>query len=122
MCFPKYISLSLSLTNTHKYAVHKVRCRATAYKKMVAVASDYMLRTLFTAWLEDYKVTRRARRWFREQGGGEGEDSEEEKEWCWPEGDDPISSLPRNIAVKVDTTHHLLFGHMHSDYSRYSQC
>ena len=78
---------------------------------MVTVASNYMLRTLFTAWLEDYKVTRRARRWFREQGGGEGEDSEEEKDWYWPEGDDPVSSLPRNIAVKVSHTHILLFGH-----------
>ena len=99
-----YASLSLlyfSLTTAHEYSVHKSRCREAAYKKMATVASDYMLRTLFTAWLEDYKVTRRARRWFREQGGGEGEDSEEEKDWYWPEGDDPLSSLPRNIAVKV---------------------
>lgn len=85
----------------HEYSARKARCRETAAKKMATIASGYMLRTLFTAWLEDYKVTRRARRWFREQGGGEGEESEEEKDWYWPEGDDPVSSLPRNIAVKV---------------------
>ena len=68
---------------------------------MVTVCSGYMLRLLFTAWLEDYKVTRRARRWFHEQGGVEGVESEEETEWYWDDGDDPISSLPRKIAVKV---------------------
>ena len=68
---------------------------------MANVASNYVTRLVFTAWLEDYKVTRRARRWFHEQGGAQGDDSEEEREWYWPEGDDPISSLPRSIAVKV---------------------
>ena len=96
--------LYLTLTTVHEYAVHKARCREAAFKKMAAVASGYMLQTLFTAWVEDYKVTRRARRWFREQGGGKGEDSEEEKDWCWPEGDDPVSSLPKTIAVKVNLT------------------
>ena len=85
---------------------------------MVAVASDCMLRTLFTAWLEDYKVTRRARRWFREQGGGEGEDSEEEKDWYWPEGDDPVSSLPKTIAVKV----HYIIVIVEFFYHYYSSC
>lgn len=70
---------------------------------MVAVGSGYMLRQLFTAWLEDYKIARRARRWFHEQGGGEGAESEEETEWCWDDGEDPVSSLPRTIAVKVCT-------------------
>lgn len=59
-----------------------------------------MVRLLFSAWLEDYKVTRRARR-FHEQGGKEGAESGEEEDWSWPEGDDPVSSLPRPIAVKV---------------------
>ena len=67
---------------------------------MAAVCSRYMLRLLFSAWLEDYKVARRARRWFHEQGG-ERVESEEETDWCWDDGDDPISSLPRRIAVKV---------------------
>ena len=96
-----FFIIYFSLITAHDYAMRKSRCREAAYKKMAVVASDYMLRTLFSAWLEDYKVTRRARRWFREQGGGEGEDSEEEKDWYWPEGDDPLSLMPRNIAVKV---------------------
>ena len=68
---------------------------------MVTMSKGYMLRLLFNAWLEDYKVARRARRWFHEQGGRERAESEEETDWYWPDGDDPISSLPRKISVKV---------------------
>ena len=81
-----------------------MKCRRAAFDVMAKVSSGYMLRSLFTAWLEDYKVTRRARHWFLEKGSGEGAESEEETEWYWPEGDDPISSLPRKIAVKVNST------------------
>ena len=47
-------------------------------------------------------MVRRARRWFNEQGGGEGVESEDETDWYWPDGDDPVSSLPRKISVMVD--------------------
>ena len=81
-----------------------MKCRSAAFNVMVKFSSAYMLKSLFTAWLDDYKVTRRARRWFLEKGGGEGAESEEETDWYWPEGDDPVSSLPRKVAVKVHTT------------------
>ena len=46
---------------------------------------------------------RREKKWFERQGqGGEGEEGEDEK-WCWPEGEDPVSLLPRKVAVKVCT-------------------
>ena len=51
-------------------------------------------------------MVRRARRWFNEQGGGEGVESEDETDWYWPDGDDPVSSLPRKISVKVELNSH----------------
>ena len=55
----------------------------------------------FRAWLEDYKDSRRAKRWFNRERAGEGEEGEEDSEFYWPEGEDPISSLPREVTVKV---------------------
>lgn len=59
-----------------------------------------MLKMLFYAWLEDYKESRKAKHWFNREAGIEGE-GEDENDWYWPEGNDPISLLPRDIAVKV---------------------
>lgn len=59
-----------------------------------------MLKQLFHAWLDDYKESRRARRWFNRETGQEGE-GEDNQEWYWEKGKDPISLLPRDIAVKV---------------------
>lgn len=60
-----------------------------------------MLKTLFYAWLEDYKESRRAKRWFNREAGRDGEGEDAESEWYWEEGEDPISLLPREIALKV---------------------
>lgn len=60
-----------------------------------------MLKVVFHAWLDDYKENRRAKRWFNREPGPDGE-GEEESEWYWPEGEDPISLLPREIAVEVN--------------------
>lgn len=61
-----------------------------------------MKKILFAAWFEDYKETRRAKRWFNREGGGPNGDSlEEDGVWYWPDGEDPISLLPRPAAIKV---------------------
>ena len=37
--------------------------------------------------------------WF-EHGGSKSE-GEKGKDWCWPEGEDHLSLLPREVALKV---------------------
>ena len=60
-----------------------------------------MKKIVFAAWLEDYKETRRAKRWFNREGGVNGDSLDEDGTWYWPEGEDPISLLPRAAAIKV---------------------
>lgn len=85
----------------HSYATHKNKCRLAASRKLHEVGEKLMLKMVFYAWLEDYKESRKAKRWFkRGEAGLEGE-GEDESEWYWPEGEDPISLLPRKISVKV---------------------
>ncbi len=60
-----------------------------------------MLKQLFYAWEEDYKESRRARIWFNKREAGEGEGDGSDEEWYWEEGEDPVSLLPRMVAVRV---------------------
>ena len=83
--------------------MHKNRCRRAASNKLHKVGERFMLKILFYAWLEDYKESRKAKHWFNREAGMEGE-GEDENDWYWPEGNDPISLLPREIAVKVKCT------------------
>ena len=62
--------------------------------------NEHLRRTTFLAWVEDYKEVRRARRWFNREMGAEGEEAENQ-EWFWPEGEDAISILPREVTIKV---------------------
>ena len=49
-----------------------------------------------------YRTVRREKKWFERQGqGGDGEEGGGENTWCWPEGEDPISSLPKEVTIKV---------------------
>ena len=71
---------------------------------MFQVGNFYLKKITFHAWLEDYKETRQAKRWFNlSKGGAKGgeEDGEENGEWHWPEGEDPISVLPIEVSSKV---------------------
>ena len=78
----------------------KVKRRRAACVKVARVGDDFMLKLLFEAWLEDYKESRRAKRWFNREAGADAA-GEEEPEWCWEGGEDPISLLPRDVSVKV---------------------
>lgn len=79
-----------------------------------------MVKLLFHAWLDDYKESRRAKHWFNREAGPEGE-GEDESEWCWPEGEDHISLLPREIAIKV--FYRVIFFHCTGGVCRYrSSC
>ena len=69
--------------------------------KMRVVSDAHMKRVLFQAWLEDYRETRRAKRWFKRERGGREDTSDGEEEWHWPEGEDPVSLLNRHITRKV---------------------
>ena len=60
-----------------------------------------MIKQVFFAWLDDFKESRRARIWFNKREVGEGEGEGAEDEWYWEEGEDPVSLLHRDIAVRV---------------------
>ncbi len=62
-----------------------------------------MKKILFNAWLEDYKETRQAKRWFKRNKAGRGgdESGDEDGEWYWPEREDLISLLPKDVSIKV---------------------
>lgn len=89
------------MTAAYSYTARKVACREAACCKLRGVGAMFLLRLLFRAWLEDYKESRRARRWFNREGGSEGAGNDAEGEWHWEDGEDPISLLPRDVAVKV---------------------
>ena len=57
------------------------------------------MRAVLGSWVEDYREMRRARVWF-EHGVSKSE-GEKGKDWCWPEGEDHLSLLPRELALKV---------------------
>ncbi len=59
-----------------------------------------MKKILFNAWLEDYKETRQAKRWFKRTKKGD-ERGDEDGEWYWPEREDLISLLPKDVSIKV---------------------
>lgn len=90
----------MTLTKSHSYVARKNQRRLAASSKLHSVGEMFMLKMVFYAWLEDYKESRRAKRWFNREAGPEGE-GEDESDWYWSEGEDPVSLLPREIAVKV---------------------
>ena len=61
----------------------------------------YLKKVTFNAWLEDYKETRQAKRWFNLKTKVGEENGEEDGEWYWQEGEDPISVLPSEVSIKV---------------------
>ena len=71
---------------------------------LLRVFQRHRRQRILKAWVEDYKEVRRAKRWFNREREGEGEEGEGEGEWYWPEGEDYISSLPREVTVKVSRT------------------
>ena len=71
---------------------------------LLRVFQRHRRQRILKAWVEDYKEVRRAKRWFNREREGEGEEGEGERVWYWPEGEDYISSLPREVAVKVSRT------------------
>ena len=71
----------------------------SAEAKLACMHQQYTLRRLMRAWVEDYKEARRAKKYFerREEGGEDGG----EDIFYWPEGEDPISALPSEVALLV---------------------
>lgn len=67
--------------------------------KLLHMLREHKKQRIFRAWVDDYKEVRRAKRWFNQKK--EGEEGGGEEEWHWPEGEDYISTLPREVAVKV---------------------
>lgn len=67
--------------------------------KLLHMLREHKKQRIFRAWVDDYKEVRRAKRWFIQKK--EGEEGGGEEEWHWPEGEDYISTLPREVAVKV---------------------
>lgn len=89
------------LHKVHSYTAHKNKCRRASQAKLQNVCDQFVLKLLFYAWLEDYKESRKARRWFSRETGPDGSGNDSDEEWYWTEGEDPISLLPREVAVKV---------------------
>ena len=82
------------------YAAYKNSSRVAGCARLQVIATKMMLKYVFSAWLADYKEGRKVRLWFNHEGRGEGEE-EAEDEWYWSEGKDPLSTLPRIVAIKV---------------------
>lgn len=55
----------------------------------------------FKAWHSGTVESRKANLFFQNRGRNEGEG--EEEQWVYPEGQDPISLLPLDVAIKVIT-------------------
>lgn len=90
----------VSLTRPHIFTARHVAGRRAGCAKLLRLINGHLQKTTFSAWLADYKEVRRTRQWFSHVRGGEGGEAGSQ-EWYWPEGEDPVSSLPREVAVKV---------------------
>lgn len=81
--------------------MRKAKCRRAAVAKLQKVGNEFVQKQLLQAWLEDHRESSRARRWFNREAGSEGAGEDAAGEWYWEEGADPISLLPRDMAVKI---------------------
>eukprot|EP00731_Ephydatia_muelleri_P003564 Em0001g3564a len=88
-----------SLTPHHCHSSTRAQKRSEASRKLCSVLNTYIIRAVLGSWVEDYREMRRARVWF-EHGGSKSE-GEKGKDWCWPEGEDHLSLLPREVALKI---------------------
>ncbi len=71
---------------------------------MMHVLDDTWLPVYFSFHLCFLRNTKREKKWFERRGQGkDGEEGGGEEQWCWPEGEDPMSLLPREVAVRVRT-------------------
>ncbi len=90
------------MTCSHNFTQSKSVRVAAGYEKIRHVSNMYIKKALFNAWLDDYKETRQAKRWFKRiKAGGGDENVDDDGDWCWPEGEDLLSLLPRVVAIKV---------------------
>ncbi|XP_019851981.1 PREDICTED: F-box/LRR-repeat protein 13-like [Amphimedon queenslandica] len=87
------------LTKWHKYAVLKSHRREKAMAVMNNVFQFHAKKRIFKAWLTDTVESRKANLFFQNRGRTEGEG--EEEDWFYPDGQDPISLLPLDIAIKI---------------------
>ena len=94
------------------YAARKKAGMKAGCVILLRVFQRHKRKRILRAWVEDYKEVRRAKRWFNREREGEGEEGEGEREWYWPEGEDYISSLPREVAVKVSRTEEMRDGRL----------
>lgn len=72
--------------------------------RLQQVSNKFVLKQLFHAWEEDFKESRRVRIWFNNREAGEGEGEGAEEDWCWPKGEDHVSLLHRDTAIRVSIT------------------
>lgn len=85
---------------SHNYTILKSERRSKGIAILLRLVQLYAKNKLFTAWHSDTIESRKAHLFFQNRGRGEGEG--EEDNWCWPEGEDPLSLLPRDVSIKVD--------------------
>ena len=60
---------------------------------------QFKIELFFRSWLAATRESKKAALFFRHRE--HGEDGGEEAEWFYPEGQDPISLLPRKVTIKV---------------------
>ena len=91
--------LCFSLTLPYNYSMFKTERRLRGIAILLQLLHLFIKRKMFTAWHSDTIESRKAHLFFQNRGRGEGEG--EEDNWCWPEGEDPLSLLPVDISIKV---------------------
>ena len=60
---------------------------------------QFKKKLFFCSWLAATRESKKAALFFKHRE--HGEDGEIESEWFYPEGQDPISLLPRKVSIKV---------------------
>ena len=108
----------VELDSTQVYAALKKRNFQDGLSKLKALLHQYKKKVIFCSWLTATRESKKAALFFRvtatstarwtiishpplPQHREHGEEGGEEDQWFYPDGQDPISLLPRKVGIKV---------------------
>ena len=93
------LSANIYLDSSYVYAALKKRRFIQGVGKLRKMIHQFKKKLFFCSWLAATRESKKAALFFKHRE--HGEDGEIENEWFYPEGQDPISLLPRKVSIKV---------------------
>ncbi|XP_065910506.1 F-box and leucine-rich repeat protein 13-like isoform X2 [Dysidea avara] len=85
------------------YTKRKMKRVLAGEAKLRRLNCRRIMKVVLLAWQESAQQSAQTNKWFKSREYGEGNEPGEDEEWYYPEGQDYVSLIPRNVAVKIIT-------------------